>query len=235
MKKIVKSSVLLIFLVFASLFGLYKLMNSTTFQVTGEIINHKNTEKKIVALTFDDGPNENADTILNILEEKNIKATFYLIGEQIENNKDEAKRISEAGHQIGNHSYSHSRMILKSPNFVGSEIERTNMLIRESGYDGEITFRPPYGKKLFVLPIYLKQKNIKTIMWDLDPLQSLASTATSQEITKFIVENSRPGSIILIHPWHGEKNNSREAISTIIDSLKNEGYEFVTVNDLVSE
>ena len=208
-------------------------MNSTTFQVSGEIINHKNTEKKLVALTFDDGPNENTDEILKILEEKNIKVTFYLIGEQIEENKVGATKINNAGHQIGNHSYTHSRMVFKSPQFISSEIEQTNSLIRKIGYQGEITFRPPYGKKLFILPIYLGQKDIKTIMWDVDPLQSLPATASSQEIANFVVENTNSGSIILVHPWYGKENSSREAISIIIDSLRNKGYEFVTVNDLL--
>lgn len=235
MKKIIKVSLLSVFVIFIALVALYKLMNSTTFQVTGEIISHKDTEKKIVALTFDDGPNENTNEILSILEEKNVKATFYLIGDVIENNKNEARKISEAGHQIGNHSYTHSRMIFKSPDFMASEIEQTTSLIKEIGYGGEITFRPPYGKKLFVLPLYLRQNNIKTVMWDLDPLQSLPAAATSQEITAFVVENTKPGSIILIHPWYGKDNNSREAIPKIIDSLKNEGYEFVTVSDLLAK
>ena len=126
-------------------------------------------------------------------------------------------------------------MVFKSRQFISSEIEQTNSLIRKIGYQGEITFRPPYGKKLFILPRYLSQKNIKTVMWDLDPLQTLPPTASSQEIANFVTENTKPGSIILIHPWYGAENNSREAIPKIIDSLKNEGYEFVTVSDLLEK
>ncbi len=217
------------------LFGLYKLMNSTTFQVSGEIIDHKDTEKKLVALTFDDGPNENTDEILRILEEKSVRATFFLIGENIEKNASEAKKIVAAGHQLGNHSYSHTRMIFKSPGFVASEIEKTNTLIKDAGYAGEITFRPPYGKKLFVLPMYLNQHHIKTIMWNHDPLQELPPTSTSQEMSVYVSENAKPGSIILIHPWYGLENNSRDAIPNIIDRLKEKGFEFVTVHELLAE
>lgn len=235
MKKIIKIASASVVIIFIILVALYKLMNMTTFQLFGEITNHINTEKKVVALTFDDGPNENTDEILTILAAEDVKATFYLIGDEIENNKEQAKKINEAGHQIGNHSYAHSRMIFKSSNFISSEIEKTNDLIRKSGYEGEITFRPPYGKKLFALPLYLHQQNIRTVMWDLDPLQTLPPTASSQEITNFVVENTKPGSIILIHPWYGEENNSREAMPKIIDSLKNEGYAFVTVSDLLAK
>lgn len=232
--KLVKTILIIVISFFVIFTGFYKFINSTNYQVAGEIISQIDTDKKIVALTFDDGPNENADEILKILDEKNVKATFYLIGEQIESNPDQIKKIVSSGHEIGNHSYTHTRMVFKSFDFIAEEIQKTNNLIRESSYSGEITFRPPYGKKLFSLPIYLSNQNIKTIMWDLDPLQTLPATASSQEISDFVISNAKSGSIILIHPWHGVKNNSRDAISLIIDGLKKNGFEFVTVNQLIS-
>lgn len=235
MKKTTALAGLSVLLIFAFFLLLYTLMKTPRFQIAGELYSRVNTEKKLIALTFDDGPNENADEILKILDEKNVKATFYLIGDQLEKNTDAAKKISEGGHQVGNHSYSHTRMIFKSPQFVATEIEKTNQLIRASGYEGEITFRPPYGKKLLLLPLYLKQHNIKTITWDVDPLQTLPSTTTSEDISDFVIAHAQPGSIILIHPWYGETNRSREAIAQIIEGLRQEGYQFVTVSDLLAE
>ncbi|MCL4208795.1 polysaccharide deacetylase family protein [Patescibacteria group bacterium] len=233
MKKIIKTILITTFCLFISFIGFYKFINSTKYQAAGTIINKVNTTQKIVALTFDDGPNEKTDEILNILDEKNIKATFYLIGEQIRLHPEEAKKIVAAGHDIGNHSYSHTRMVFKSPQFVAEEIEKTNSLIREASFSGEITFRPPYGKKFLSLPLFLAKNNIKTIMWTLDPLQSLQSTASAQEIAELVIKKAEPGSIVLIHPWYGDKNNSRDAIAKIIDGLQSNGYQIVTVKELL--
>ena len=129
-----------------------------------------NTTEKVVALTFDDGPTvTGTNDILSVLDEKQIKATSYLIGGELEQNLEEAKKLVAAGHEIGNHSYSHVRMLLVSPAFVQQEIEKTDHLIRQAGYHQEITFRPPYGKKLFALPWYLSKTGRKTISWDVEP------------------------------------------------------------------
>ena len=104
--------------VFLLLFGSLKLMNSRTFQLFGGLTNQVETNQKVVALTFDDGPTTNVDEILPLLNQYNAKATFFLIGSDIEKNPEEAKKIANSGHQIGNHTYSHQRMIFKSPSFM---------------------------------------------------------------------------------------------------------------------
>lgn len=213
--------------------GLYSWMNSETFQVAGEIIPRIETDKKIVALTFDDGPTEYTDEILQVLQEKDVVATFYLIGENIEKEQDNAKKIVAAGHEVGNHSYTHQRMIFKPKDFYASEIISTNNLIRSIGYTGEITFRPPFGKKLISLPLYLDEQNIKTITWDVEPTKALGADASSQRIKEYVIANTKPGSIVLLHPWYGEKNSSRDAVGAIINSLHDQGYTFVTVNTLL--
>lgn len=151
------------------LFGSYKLMNSRTFQFFGGLTSHVDTAEKVVAITFDDGPTQNVERILPILEKYNAKATFFLIGNEIKKNPEQARKIADAGHQIGNHTYSHQRMVLKSPSFIEKEIDRTNELIKQTGFEGEIDFRPPNGKKLFGLPYYLNQQNIDTVTWNLEP------------------------------------------------------------------
>jgi peptidoglycan/xylan/chitin deacetylase (PgdA/CDA1 family) len=233
MKSFLRLALLFFLLLFVAGYVFNQFINSTTFQVAGQIIPRVNTDKKVVALTFDDGPNENVDEILQILADKNVKATFYLIGEQIKANPDQARRIVAAGHEIGNHSFSHPRMIFTSAKDVAYQIEETNKLIREVGYEGEIFFRPPYGKKLFSLSLYLEKNNIKTIMWDIDPLQTLPVTATSDEISSFVSQQVQPGSIILIHPWYGDVSQSRNAIPAVIENIKKQGYEFVTVSELL--
>lgn len=213
--------------------GLYKLMNSETYQIAGEIIAHVQTQEKVVALTFDDGPNEHVDAILGVLAEEEVPATFYVIGQSIETHPEALAKIEAAGHELGNHSYSHQRMVLKPRQFIADEVEKTNQLLRDAGYQGQITFRPPFGKKLLSLPLYLQAHDIKTITWDIEPTKALGSDASSSEIVEYVQSQVQPGSIILLHPWYGEQNNARDSIREVVRSLKNQGYRLVTVDELL--
>lgn len=113
---------------------------------------------------------------------------------------------------------------MKSFDFVQHEIEKTDALIKEAGYQGEITFRPPYGKKLFLLPYYLNQHNRKTIMWDVEP-ESYSEVANSSEnITKYVLENTKPGSIILLHVMFESRKESVRSIEGIVQKPKKEEY-----------
>jgi peptidoglycan-N-acetylglucosamine deacetylase len=142
--------------------GTYKTMNLRTFQFFGDLTYQVETDQKVVALTFDDGPTKVINELLPLLEKYKAKSTFFLIGTDIEKQPEEAKRLVKAGHQIGNHTYSHNRMVFKSLSFIKEELEKTDDLIRQSGYEGEIDFRPPYGKKLVGLPYYLNKHNRET-------------------------------------------------------------------------
>jgi len=188
-----------------------------------------NTNEKVVAITFDDGPTQQVEDILPILEKYNAKATFFLIGNEIEKNSEAAQMIARAGHQIGNHTYSHNRMVFKSPSFIKKEIEKTNTLILEAGYEGEIDFRPPNGKKLFALPYYLDQQSIDTITWNLEP--DSYYTSSSDKIN-YVKKNVKPGSIILLHPMYDETGEELETLEGILKALSTEGYEFITVIEL---
>ena len=151
--KLVLKLLLVVVVVF---FGLWKLSSSVSFQLFGELIDKVDTEQKLVALTFDDGPTPHytAD-ILQLLDLYQVKATFFVTGTETQRYMTQAKQIVAAGHQLGNHSWSHQRMIFMSLDEIQREIEGTDQQIREAGYQGEILFRPPYGKKLVLLPWYL--------------------------------------------------------------------------------
>lgn len=215
------------FLIF--IFSSYYLMNSRTFQLFGGLTSKVETPQKAVALTFDDGPAGNTDEILAILEKYRAKATFFLIGNELNKHPEEGQMIAEAGHQIGNHTYSHSRMIFKSPSFLKEEIEKTNKLIRLTGYNGEIDFRPPNGKKLVLLPYHLSKRQMDTITWNIEP--DTFYTSVSDKV-RYVNENIEPGSIILLHPMYDKTGKELKALEEIIKSLTEDGYEFVTVNEL---
>lgn len=217
-------------MVFLLLFyGTYQLATSRDFQLFGGLTSQVETNKKVVALTFDDGPTENVNEILPLLDKYNVKATFFLIGQDIEKYPEGAEQIAAAGHQIGNHTYSHKRMVFKTPSFIKEELEKTDHLIREAGYEGDIDFRPPYGKKLVGLPYYLKRHNKESITWNLEP-DSYYSTAADK--VKYVDKNVKPGSIILVHPMYEESEQALQTIEGIIQSLQEKGYTFVTVDEL---
>ncbi|RAP75923.1 polysaccharide deacetylase family protein [Paenibacillus montanisoli] len=211
------------------LFGLQWLMNARSFQLFGGITNHVETGDKVVALTFDDGPSGNVEPILQLLSKYDAKATFFVIGSELKSRMEEGRMIVRAGHQLGNHSYSHERILFKSRAYVEREVEQTNDLIREAGYLGEIDFRPPYGKKIYSLPHYLHEQGIQTIMWDLEPDTFYA---TAQEKIKAAVEGAHPGSIILLHPMYDKTGQELQVIEGILDGLTRQGYRFLTVNEL---
>lgn len=233
MTKHKKYFILVAILILTVSVALYYLSKSTTFQFFGEIFPKITTEQKVLALTFDDGPTKKVDTILNILNAHNIKATFFVNGNQIENHFAETQKLVSAGHELGNHSYSHKRMIFKSYSFIKEEIEKTDSLIRKSGYSNIIHFRPPYGKKLFALPYYLKTKNRKTIMWDVEPESNPHTAKSSDKIAEFVLDNSSSGSIILLHGMFESRKESVKSINKIIEGLKKKGFEFKTISELL--
>ncbi|MDQ0229360.1 polysaccharide deacetylase family protein [Metabacillus malikii] len=223
---IISTSFLIILLL---LFSTYKVMNSRTFQFFDGITDKVETNQKIVALTFDDGPTENTNQILPLLKKYNIQATFFLIGNEIEEHSKEAQKIVNAGHQVGNHTYSHKRMVFKSPSFIQDEIIKTDELIRKLGYKKEIDFRPPNGKKLVGLPYYLSKVNKETITWNLEPDNH--SNTTEGKIN-YVIEKVTPGSIILLHPMYDKTGEEIKVIEGIIQTLLDKGYTFTTVDAL---
>lgn len=226
------ASVLILVLCIASV---WLVSRSRTFQVFGELTYRVDTSEKLVALTFDDGPTQiGVDAVLPVLQERGIRATFFLVGGALEKNLPLGARIAADGHEIGNHTYTHQRMVLKSPSFIRREIERTDQLIRESGYSGPIHFRPPYGKKLIALPWYLSRTGRRTIMWDVEPESYPEVAVSADRILAYTVAKASPGSIIILHPMARSGAETREALPEIIDALLREGYRFVTVSDLLS-
>ncbi|MFC6013570.1 polysaccharide deacetylase family protein [Nocardia lasii] len=209
--------------------GLYVLMNSRTYQLQGRLVDRVETDEQVVALTFDDGPTERTPEVLAMLAELDVPATFYLVGKDLAAHPEYGTAIAAAGHELGNHTYNHHRMVLVSADTVRSEIERTDEQIRRTGYQGEITFRPPYGKKLWELPHYLARHDRTTVTWDVEP--DSAGGASRARIVEDTLARTRPGSIILLHVMYGTE--SAAAVPDIVRGLRAKGYRFVTVSELV--
>lgn len=214
-------------------YGTYTVGRSRTFQFFGGLTHRVDTDQKLVALTFDDGPTARTDEVLATLDQLDAKATFYVTGQELERAPQLGRKIVAGGHELGNHSYSHQRMWFADPGFVRDEIERTDTLIRATGYRGEITFRPPYGKKLLVLPYYLDRHDRKTITWDIEPDSDPTIAAASDRVVAHVTARARPGSIILLHAMY-ERPASRDAVRGIVEALRRDGYRFVTVSELLA-
>lgn len=215
----------------AALFGAFAYSKSSTSQLFGVIVPRVETSQKVVALTFDDGPTGYAaDEILHDLGD--AKATFFVMGAELQHDPSIAPRLIAAGHELGNHTWHHDRMLLKSPSYIASEIESTDALIRAAGWSGEIYFRAPFGKKLVGLPWYLWRHHRTHITWDVAP-DSARQDLPADRLVADVLAQVRPGSIILLHPWYHGREATRAAIAPIIAGLRARGYQFVTVEELL--
>jgi peptidoglycan/xylan/chitin deacetylase (PgdA/CDA1 family) len=233
MKKLYPS-VIAVFVI-AGCIALWQISRSRTFQFFGRLTPRVNTSQKVVALTFDDGPAPDATgQILSSLEQGGVRATFFVTGAELEKNMAEGRKIVAAGHELGNHSYSHERMVLVTPSYVEQEVERTDQLIRDAGHQGEIYFRPPFGKKLFTLPYYLARTGRESITWDVEPESNAEIAADSDKIAEHVLSRARPGSIIILHVMYRSRGESLEAVPKIVAGLKAQGYSFKTVSELLA-
>jgi peptidoglycan/xylan/chitin deacetylase (PgdA/CDA1 family) len=225
-------AVLLVGIVF--LYGTLQLSRSRTFQLFGELVDRVETDRPVVALTFDDGPIEAlTDSLIRVLDARRVQATFFITGAELAENVEAGARLVAAGHELGNHTYSHQRMVRRSQAFIRNEIESTDSLIRAAGHAGPIHFRPPFGHKLLGLPYYLSRTGRTSITWDIEPDSYPDVAATADGIVSHVLERVRPGSIILLHPWYGSRRTSLEAVPALVDSLLARGYQVTTVDELL--
>ena len=201
----------------------------------GKNIVRLNTDKRIVALTYDDGPNPPyTERLLDVLAKHNVKATFFMIGNRIAKHPETVDRVIAEGHQIGNHSYSHPVLGFLPPFYVQRQIERTDDLIRQHGIVEEIVFRAPMLTRF--LPVAyvlakLDRTHISCDVWSWD-----WTTQNPDKITKTVLKKIKPGSIIVLHDGKAENRKANrsgtiEATDRIITALKQDGYQFVRLSD----
>lgn len=184
----------------------------------------KNTEKKYVALTFDDGPSSFTDRLLDCLEKNKAKATFFMVGKEVEYFSEEVKRMDKLGCELGNHTYSHADLTTLSPEEMSSEIGKVDQLLLDLTGQGASVVRPPYGSV---------NSSVKTtvgtpmVLWTVDTLDW--ESQDPQKIADVVKAEVTNGSIILMHDIF---STSVDAAEIFIPQLKKEGYEFVTIHEL---
>jgi peptidoglycan/xylan/chitin deacetylase (PgdA/CDA1 family) len=193
--------------------------------------NSCNVESSTVAMTFDDGPHPKlTPKLLDMLKERNIKATFFVIGKCVAENPDIAKRIVDEGHEIANHSWSHPQLTKLSPPAFAAEIAQTNDAIEKATGIRPVVMRPPYGA---INPILTKRLNeeygLSVIIWSVDPLDW--KIRKSDHVSSHIIKNAAPGAIILAHDIHA---STVDAMPATLDALQSKGYKFATVSELIA-
>lgn len=183
-------------------------------------------ENRKIAITFDDGPDPvYTPQLLDGLKERGAKASFFLMGKQAEAHPELVRRMQEEGHLIGNHTYSHIQLTKKNREAFKAELKKTNELL--TGITGEevLFVRPPYGcwdksleTELTMLPV----------LWNIDPLDWSSTNVSG--IVKKVTDKAKENAVILMHD---EYASSVTAALKIVDILQEEGYEFVTVDELI--
>lgn len=189
--------------------------------------------RKWVALTYDDGPHpEWTPKMIELLRSKNVKATFYLLGQEIKRFPDIAREIHENGFELGNHTMNHPNFNQSKWNSenITEQLQDTNDLIAEyAGVNKVLTMRPPYGNTPKKLEAVCKDLGLAIIAWDVDT-NDWESGVTADDMVENIMKNLKDGSIILMHDKHKKTYDTTEAV---IDKIRAEGYEFVTVSELL--
>jgi len=201
---------------------------------------HRNRHGKQIALTFDDGPNEPfTSQVLGLLKQHDIKATFFLLGQNAERFADTCQRIREAGHTIGNHSHCHSRWLaLKGSRRIARELELTQQAIyRACGVKPEL-FRPPYGLWTPGMLRAARKLGLTAVTWD-NMTDDWEPDREAQAISQTILRRTKPGDIIVLHDGRDTRQDYNrttllQALPIIIAGLKEQGYKFVTVPQLIN-
>lgn len=188
------------------------------------------TDKKQIAISFDAAwGNDDTETLIKILKEYNVPATFFVVGAWVDKYPESVKALSDAGHRIENHSNTHPHMPQLSTDQMINEIESCNTKIKAVTGRCPILIRVPYGDYDNAVIETVDKLNMFTIQWDVDSLD-WKDNATAESICKRVTSKVKNGSIVL---FHNDADHTPAALPNILKCLKDEGYEFVFIEDLI--
>ncbi|MBL3656834.1 polysaccharide deacetylase family protein [Fulvivirga sediminis] len=190
--------------------------------------NHTDAKENKIAITFDDGPTEYTQEILSLLEKYEAKASFFVIGRKVEEKPEVVKRISDAGHVIGNHSYSHHFFFsLFSKRRIASEIIKTKELIQSITGEPVCYFRPPYGVTNPAIAAAVNELAIPVIGWSIRSFDTRTSDA--KKVAAKVISMIKPGSVILLHD---SLPHAVSILEEILQYSKRKNYKCVTVDEV---
>lgn len=185
-------------------------------------------EPKLIALTFDDGPRRSTTTeLLDGLAQRGVRATFFLIGEQVPGNEDLLRRMDEEGHQIGIHTYDHVMLTGLNAADFSAQVDRTRTVLKNALGHNDFLLRPPYG---MVDDGVKRRAGCPIILWSVDPEDW--DDKNTDRIVEHVVSRAKDGDIILLHDIYP---TSVEAALRIVDALHQKGFYFLTVDELAAQ
>lgn len=229
-------------------FSAYEVLENPSNQLFGKTIVSGPANERIVALTYDDGPNPPyTDKILNVLESEHVHATFFVVGRAAAAYPATLRREVEAGDALGNHTWSHEHLIVMDPAAVRDSLRRTDAAIYSATKVHTKIMRPPFGARDWLVLDQARRMGYTPVMWSV-PLARDWENPPASVIASRILRNVRDGSIIVLHDGNRgilcgnaqmraricDRSNDIEATRLIVDALKREGYRFVTVPELLA-
>lgn len=204
--------------------------------VSANVYYHYKTIKPYICLTFDDGPNKvQTIKVLDKLKKYNVKATFFMIGENIEYQKDIVKKVYDAGHEIGNHFYAHENINKLSKDEIKESIVKTNDLIYSITGVTPSLLRPPYGFVNDDLKSICGELNMSIILWTADKDSRDWELVDANEIINNVTKKVSNGDIFLFHDGSKKFTNTIEAIDSVIPMLEDKGFKWVTISSLIEK
>jgi polysaccharide deacetylase family sporulation protein PdaB len=196
------------------------------------IINHGNRDKKMISLTFDDGPHPTeTDKVLDVLKKYDVKATFFIAGKHVQWYPKPLLRAVNEGHEIGNHTFNHPDISNLSTSQIEKELKECEEILFEATKVKTNLFRPPYGSyNQEELSKIAKDNGYKIILWSTIDARDWQNPPAS-EIAQKIINNAKGGDIILLHDY--ATDNTVEALEILIPTMQKMGFEFVTVSKIL--
>jgi len=192
------------------------------------------TSGKKIALTFDDGPHPTqTKRILDILDAYGVKATFFMVGVNVQNYPDAAKEVASRGHEIGNHTFSHSKLGNMSQSDVSDELERCEAVLKEICNYQPHLFRPPQGALSNAIEGCSFERDYRLILWSLDTRDW--EVKNTNQIVKTVLSKIKGGDIVLLHDYVGTHSKTAESLEILLPELLARGYEPVTVSELLAD
>ena len=187
---------------------------------------------KKIALTIDDGPHpQKTEEILALLEKHGVKATFFIIGSNAERHPEIVAKEAAGGHELANHSYTHPKLSVLTEVEIKAEIERTDEAIKKASGVTPKLFRPPEGAYSGDVVKIAAGMGKNTVIWTVDTMDWAKSPRDS--IVENVKANVTSGSIVLFHDFTHKDTHTAEALEILLPYLKAQGYEFVTVSELI--
>lgn len=188
-----------------------------------------------IALTFDDGPSQSTPALLEVLAEHNVPATFFMCGRNVRRFPDIARDVLNAGHELGNHTESHSYLHFHSPDHIYRELAMAQQSIRTVTGCRPRWFRPPYGVRWLGLRSAQRKLGLTGVMWT---TMGRDWKWSSTRVARLMLSTAQNGSIFCLHDGRGtipspDIRNTIEAIEAVVPRLKDQGFQFVTLTDML--